>query len=489
MTEALSTTGSGARSARPPGFLRLAPLELASALVALAYTAALVAFAKAHCYFYGDDYSGFLLTVREPFWKGLLVPVGGQVVPLARGLNFAFFHVAGLRYDAALALLCTLHGVGMLYLYRTLELSKRTPLNAALVALYACFVYTWVQLGWWIAGLERVPFVACAAAALFHYVRYREASAVKDLATASACCLVALGFYSKALLVPLCFVAVDLARGAANQHGTTFRRNLFPWAVAAGLFAALLAISLLLHRAAGMLGHAFDNASFSGVLSFVGWGLAFFGSALLGLSLDFHSGTRIVLVITTWLLLIGYSVYRARRVMVGWCVLFVLLVVNLALIGISNRVGVFGALMAFEFRYYWELCFFTFVILGYIAHQLPGHFSQAAPARAVLGGALLAVYGVVSYRTFEATAFSFSDALPRTRRFMTNLRADLTRLEATASAPYELADGDLPAYVSGFDLTFRKHSQLLALMGAPVEFPPAEEAHLRITDDGRIVPR
>src|SRR5262252_6566799 len=178
MTEPLSTTGSGARSSRPPGLHRLAPLELASALIALAYTAALIAFARAHCYFYGDDYSGFLLTVREPFWNGLLVPVGGQVVPLARALNFAFFHVAGLRYDAALALLCTLHGVGMFYLYRTLELSKRTALNAVLVAFYACFVYTWVQLGWWIAGLERVPFVACAAAALFHYVRYREASRV-----------------------------------------------------------------------------------------------------------------------------------------------------------------------------------------------------------------------------------------------------------------------------------------------------------------------
>ena len=184
-------------SARPPAGRRLTPIELASALVAAGYTGALVLFAKAHCYFYGDDYSGFLLTLTEPFARGLLEPVGGQVVPLARALNFAFFHVAGLSYDAALLLLSALHCVGMLYLYRALELSKRTPFNAVLVALYACFIYTWIQLGWWIAGLERVPFVACAAAALFHYLRYRKASAPRDLVVACACSVVALGFYSK----------------------------------------------------------------------------------------------------------------------------------------------------------------------------------------------------------------------------------------------------------------------------------------------------
>jgi hypothetical protein len=104
-----------------------------------------------------------------------------------------------------------------------------------------------------------------------------------------------------------------------------------------------------------------------------------------------------------------------------------------------------------------------------------------------LGGVLLVAYGVVSYRSFAATAFSFSDALPRTRGFMTNLRTDLARLDATAPGPHAFADGDLPLYVIGFDLTFRKHSQLLALMGARAEFPPAEEAELRITDSGRIV--
>jgi hypothetical protein len=496
MTEGKSTTETRRDSGHPPNPRRLAPIELASALVAVAYTTALVVFAKSHCYFYGDDYSGFSLALTEPFAKGLLTPVGGQVVPLARALNFAFFQVVGLSYDAALALLCALHCVGMFYVYRALELSKRTPFNAVLVALYACFVYTWVQLGWWIAGLERVPFVACGAAAVFHYLRYRQAGARRDLVIACVCSVVALGFYSKGLLIPLCFIGVDLARGGANEPGGgAFRRHLVPWSVALSLFAVELALSLFLHRAAGVLDHAFDSANLSGIFLFVRLGLAFFASALFGLALDVHAGGKVVVVAVAWLLLMAYTVYRAPRVALGWTVLVALVLLNLSLIGVSNRVGVFGALMAFEVRYYWELCFFTFVILGLIAHQIPSPLGDAAPAggsvrRALpaLGGLLLVAYGVVSYRSFAATAFSFSDALPRTRGFMTNLGADLARLEATGPGPYEFADGDLPAYVIGFDLTFRKHSQLLALMGARVEFPPAEEAALRITDQGTIVP-
>src|SRR5689334_11790819 len=130
MTDALFTTGSRRGSVRRSGLSGISGIEWISALVALGYTAALVVFAKRHCYFYGDDYSGFLLTVTKPFGEGLLVPVGGQVVPLARALNFAFFHTVGLDYDAALALLCALHGAGMIYLYRALDLAKRTPLNA-----------------------------------------------------------------------------------------------------------------------------------------------------------------------------------------------------------------------------------------------------------------------------------------------------------------------------------------------------------------------
>jgi hypothetical protein len=488
MPEALFTT-ERPNSALSRAGRRVAPIEFASALVVAGYTVALVAFAKSNCYFYGDDYSGFALALTEPFAKGLLVPVGGQVVPLARALNFAFFHVAGLSYDAALLLLSALHCVGMLYIYRALELSKRTPFNAVLVALYACFVYTWIQLGWWIAGLERVPFVACAAAALFYYLRYRTADARRDLVVACACSLVALGFYSKGLLIPLCFVGVDLAR----EPRGTFRRNLVPWSVAAALFVVEVAISLSLHRAAGILDHAFDNANFAGISMFVRLGVGFYASALFGLALDVHGDARVVPVALAWLGLIAYTIYRNPHVVVAWCVLVALVVLNLLLIAVSNRVGVFGAVMAFEGRYYWELCFFTFVIFGLIVHQVPPPLGDAAsipsPVRRglpALGGVLLVAYAVVSYRSFSTTAFSLSDALPRTRRFMANLGADLARLDTAGSHP--LVDGDLPLYVIGFDLTFRKHSQLLALMGAHVEFAPAEDAELRITESGRIVP-
>src|SRR5215468_7458872 len=127
-----------------------------------------------HCYFYGDDFSGFLLSYTEHFGAYLMYSVGGQVVPLARLLDAAFFEVAGLSYGAAVATLVLLHLVGIAYLYRTLALLGRSPLNAVLTALYACYVYTWVPLGWWIAGVERMPFMVLSAMATFHSVRHEQ---------------------------------------------------------------------------------------------------------------------------------------------------------------------------------------------------------------------------------------------------------------------------------------------------------------------------
>jgi hypothetical protein len=471
-------------------------VEIIAMIVAFGYTAALVAFAMNRCCFYGDDFSNFLVLRNETFWRGLLASVGGQVVPLARTVNDVFYVLFGLNYPAALAVLCAFHGVGLLYLYRTLNLSKRTPLNAVLVALYACYVYTWVVLGWWIAGVERVPFVAFSCIALYHFLRYRGTGARRDLVIAAVADLVALGFYVKALLLPLVLVAADLTRlekGELREAPRSVNRSL--WGVAGALTLLGAACVVAEHRAGGVLTDVVGKASLTQPLQFVQIAFVLYAHSLLAVALDWHAYAIVWWVAPFWGALIAYTLYRAPRTWVGWSALAVLAFLNFAMIAASNRVSTFGALMAFEIRYYWELCFFTMTLLGFVLHKLPGtspeaRWAKTAPQRAllgVLGAAALAGYAALSYRSFSATAFNGSDGIPRTRAFMDNLRGDLRRLASETNGPIRLVDGALPDYINGLDLTFRRQSQLLSLMREPVTFQREENADYAITADGHVI--
>ena len=472
---------------------RLAFLEIASLVVALAYTSLTVVFVIRHCYFYGDDFSGFLLAYTEHFWHSVMYPVGGQVVPLARVVNYTFIHVVRLRYWAAVATLCAFHAVGMVYLYRTLNAMRPSSLNAVLVALYACYVHTWVQLGWWIAGVERVPFVAFASMALYHYVRYGQTRARRDLIAVCVCDLAALGFYSKGLLVPLYMVGLDVARFPSSELRARFRTFVVPWLTAAGLLVAGGLGSVIEHHAAGTLASALGGSPTWKVLAFTKLGLLSFAHSVFGVSMSADAHAPTAVIVALWLLLVGYTSYRAPRALIAWAVLFVLVLVNVVMIGVSNRVAVFGLVMAFEVRYYWELCFFSCLLVGVVLHQVPTTTREARwlrgmprPATDALVAGLLTVYAAVSYRGFSTGALSALDAMPRTRAFMENLSADLRRLNSKES-PVKLEDGFVPGYIVGLDFTFERSSQLLFLMGERIAYSLPGAAEYRVGEDGHLV--
>lgn len=471
---------------------RLDFVELVSVLVALGYTAAVIVFVARHCYFYGDDFSGFLLSRTEHFFSYVMYPVGGQVVPLARVLNAAFFSVAGLSYAAAVGTLTALHLVGMVYLYRTLQALGSSRANVVLVALYACYIDTWVQLGWWIAGLERVPFMALSAMAIFHSVRHEQTERRRHLIAASVLDVLALGFYSKALLLPACMVGLDVARIPFGELRA--RRRLFAvrWLTATGVFALTLLCSLLEHHAAGM--HAFGGTRATDLYYFMKLGIVSYAHSFFAVPMSAAAYSPKAVVAVLWITLVGYTCYRARRAWISWAVLFAFVVSNLLIIGLSNRVAVFGTFMAFEIRYYWELWFFTCLFLGVILKQLPRTTPEArwllsAPRATTQGSvaALLVAYAVLAYRGFSTTALTDSDPLPKTRAFVSALAADLKRLNSH-EAPLKLTDDYLPPYVVGFDFTFLRQSQLLFLMGERVMYCLPGKAEYRITQDGRIVP-
>lgn len=470
---------------------RLHPVELVSFVVALGYTAAVVVFVMSHCYFYGDDFSGFLFSRTEHFRAYLMYGIGGQVVPLARLLDAAFFAVAGLSYGAAVTALVLLHLVGIAYLYRTLSLLGRSPVNAVLTALYACYVYTWVPLGWWIAGIERMPFMALTAMATFHSVRHEQTGKRRHLVATSVFTVLALGFYSKAVLLPLCLVGLDVARVPLGELRARFRTFAVRWVTAAGLFAIMMLCWVLEHRAPGIPLRAPNH----GVLyDFMKSGLVAYAHGAFALPMTATSHSTRAVVPVLWLLVIGYTCYRAPRAAIAWLVLFAMVFSNLLVIGLSNRVAMFGAKLAFEIRYYWELWFFSILLVGVVLKELPGTTAEArwvlsAPKGATQGavGALLVSYALLAYRQFSTATLSESDPLTKSRAYVTTLSADLKRLNSP-EAPLKLTDDYLPMYILGLDLTCVQQSQLLFLMKQRVMYSLPGKAEYRITPEGHVVP-
>src|SRR5688572_18996531 len=143
-------------------------------LLTIAFTGALLAFARQEGCFFGDDFSTFSLAQQSRLPDALIVPLGSQIVPLHRALAFFLYSAAPLDWTAALAVLAAFHALGVAYLYKVLRLFHPTRINAAIVAAYATNVFAGVQFTWFSAGLARAPYVLFALMAIYHYRRFSE---------------------------------------------------------------------------------------------------------------------------------------------------------------------------------------------------------------------------------------------------------------------------------------------------------------------------
>jgi hypothetical protein len=67
-----------------------------------------------------------------------------------------------------------------------------------------------------------------------------------------------------------------------------------------------------------------------------------------------------------------------------------------------------------------------------------------------------------------------------------NLKADFSRVRAFGERS-KFADEDLPIFVSGLDLNFRKDSQLFWILQLQADFVAPSQAVYRVNEQGHIV--
>jgi hypothetical protein len=458
---------------------------------AAVFTLAVVWVAKRNSHFLTDDFAGFFLVRTEPFLKVALTPIDVHFVPLHRIVTQLIHSIAPLDFGVALAVLALFHAAAVATLYATLRQLKDSPVNAVLVFFYATNVYLGVLFLWWTSGLHRLPYIAFAIATIFHYVKYRRGRSRRSLFFTAACFAAALGFYSKAPLIPVYLLGVEVCLiGGTPRREIARNLSVIAGLLAAGVLYAFLTRALVdssfteLHLDVGFL-LDFERRSFAilseGVFGIVYWGLAAPVNAVL---------------FAFWLGFIAYTIAKEPKNAVVWIAGVSVVALNVALIAVSHRTERFGLSMANTYRYYFELMFLVVIFVGMALHNLPPRTRPSRFTRnprwktmwVVLAGCALALLASMSFFRFDALLDT-----PRYRRhrqareFVENLTAGLDELRADPSRDFAFVDGLAPRFLTGKTAAhIRRYSRFLTIFDFEARFDAAAPRLYWITETGEV---
>ncbi|HEX3597382.1 MAG TPA: hypothetical protein VHU80_19880 [Polyangiaceae bacterium] len=460
-------------------------------MVAVVFTFAVCRYIWATAYFYGDDYSTLYFLRTKPLGEVLLIPLGSQIVPLHRLLTLVVADIAPMNFAATLIALGAFHLLAIAYLYRTLELVRPSKVNVVLSSVYATNMFFGFNFGWFSSGTTRFPYIAFSIATLFHFLRYRRTAMTKDLVFVCVCYLLALSFYSKGILIPLYCACADVATAPpAPAHGEERTR-----VGAYGVLGALLVCSAVyapLVRRLLDANASRTNTSPRFLFEFVRLAWTTLLNGAVGNPLDVLSYNPNPVLVPASLAFVGYSIWRSRRTAVAWLCLFALVTVNFLVVGVSNRTLLFGHVMAFEPRHFYELWFLVVLFVGIVLHALPRDAPELAWLAAekrlpVIAGVLALAFAASAVAAFSAFTTleerNYAD-VRQTRAFMRTLERELDRVRVSERTPF--ADSFLPPYLDPMDFEHRRISDLFVAMDVRAHFVPLDRARYRVSANGHV---
>lgn len=440
-------------------------------------------FTLANSYFIADDYDHFQLAGALPFEEFLLTPIDVHFVPLHRLFSYLLLKLAPLNFSLAVWLLIAFQLASLLMLYRVLEKIRKGPWNPPLVLLCACNSALLHLIIWWSAGIHRLPYVLLTLVSLFFYLRYRERQRPIELIGCFLSAMIALGFYSKAVLIPFYVLALEFC--LSWREALKAWRRYVPGAVL--LLLSLAYVGWYLKFAPVQRSDVSTSPDVALEIT-----VAFFRVLMNLVLLRELSQWGLVeaLVVLFWSALILVTCLRKRENVIYWLALLGVLALNFLLIAGSSRGQLLGAFLAGALRYYYEVFFLAAIFLCLILNPVPNESRGAAQrvqsktwSAAVLMFCL--IYPLAAYHAAkEAFAHTTGPVHKQASRYMRTL---LASLDALPAGSVQVAEGDLPLYVYGDWLKIAKpYSQILPLRYPNMRFVPHEQAQYEIDPQGQV---
>lgn len=458
----------------------------ASLLVAVVYTAKLIAFTYRNSCFVGDDLTSFWLAGRLPFFDFSLLPIDVHFAPLHRATNWVMARVANLDFSAALAVSLAVHLATIALLVSVVRELQAGAVGYFLVAAYAVHLSVGSMFIWWSSGLHRLPYVFFAVLSCWAYLRYRKTGSWHDASLVCVSMLIGLGFYSKAVLIPLYVAALHVAvRGAEPMR---IRRSGI---VSLALALSALALAYVLvwkWRTNAPMQTINENARF--YAAFLHDGFQVFAPTWLGVFLDDRPWVE-PLTIAVALAFAGVSIALNRRAAIAWLGLVVALAANFLLHAASAaKTLTYGLGVLASDRYYFESTFLVVVFVSaayrdFARIRVPSALARWRWVAAALGVCLLGAFAAQSFRTFRGVAGHNYASHRFGHDYMENLRTSLDAFPPEERQDVTLRDGPMPAALVPFGAIMRRQSDLLRLMGIYVKY--AKNAPFYIAPDGEVV--
>jgi hypothetical protein len=469
-----------------------APIAVFAAGVAVVYLVSTIRYVWQTSYFYGDDFSTLYYLHTKLLHDVLLIPLGSQIVPFHRLLSWIVSVLAPMNFAATLAALGAFHLMALVYLYRTLQLVRHSLFNVVLTAAYATNTFFGFNLAWFSSGTTRFPYIAFSLLAIFHYVEYCRSGRRSHALAVAVSYVFALGFYSKAILIPVYCACFVLALGVTMKSGYSWR----PRRGALILLAALLLCSALYVPAARHLiddnvGRTNTDVAFLATFVRLAWVTLLNGAV--GHPLDFLNYNPDRSLPFLVFAFVVYSIWRAPRSSLAWLMMVLVVSLNFLVVGISSRTLVFGHLMALEPRHLYEVHFLVVLFGAIVIYALRERAPEVAwlltpprtPVVHILFALVFAALAANAFEGFTSYEGRHHDQVRMSRRYMRTLQGDLGALRGSRAPKF--VDGFAPTYLNPMDLEHRRVSDLFVAMDVKARFVPPAQAKYAVRDDGHVV--
>ncbi|HEY6561337.1 MAG TPA: hypothetical protein VI072_28890 [Polyangiaceae bacterium] len=492
-------------------------------LAVAVYNFGTAVFVYYNSHFREEDLDAMWLARVLPFTSFIVEPIDEHFAPLHRLIAYVLDAIAPMNFGLALAALCGFQAIGLIYLYRILRLiecyrvdrehiSRATkpdngsisksrfllssPISWLLFGLCGSYVYVGVLFLWWTAGLHRLPLFACEMIAIYYFLRYRQARGWASLAICSVAVVAGFGFFTKAVLVPIYLLALELCFWSSADNRER-RKNL-------AFVASLVGMSLFYVAAWKLLQPQYrqeiqiDPAFQLGLIE-RSWGMLRDSAA--GSIYNETRGFSLPVLATTaaWVTMVAYTVAKRRSNTLVWCGLSMLLLLNVLLTGLSKlRIELFGfALATLLHRYYYELA--VLVVIGaaiafkrarverHAISPVPPSATSNAKARwqTLVTISILAGVMLNSYKNSTDLMADYYGKHRKTREFMLRLQADARRILAAGQRPLRIIDEPLPEAAGTKGA--RKASFLFEVLDFEVEPAAPGPGVYRISESGSLI--
>jgi hypothetical protein len=456
-------------------------------IIALLYLVGLAYDVQRVSFFLTDDYNHFYRISTMSFWGYVLCPIDHHVGPLHRLITYAIFKIAPLNYPLAVFILLVFSLLALVCLYRLLNVLHDSSINRFLIALYAMNVYLSSQFIWWCSGILRLPYVLVAILCIYHYLKYRRTSRSRHAWVAFALFIAGLGFFSKAVLIPVFLLAVDLCATdrVSRSSLTSSIISLLP-------FGAVSALYVILYRLYMPVHFEYCTHDLHSLAAFVVQSVKVLSQGVLLIVYNPYARLLNLLIGSCWLAFLVYTVRQRPRNAGIWLIGLGCIGVNYLMIAISP-VSVFGLRMAQAPRYHYDVLFLVIIFLSLLLRRLPAgtvgnaivQSVRTVPyAGAIQVGVVVCCAGAAWF-TQSRAMLSYPN-MRATRNFMTNLSAGMAPFRTNPPADLSFKNGPVPNYLLIFCEHMSAYSEFLRMFGLKAVYDVPTSHYYEITEEGRV---